>query len=235
MDIYNDILSDGLIKSIDIYKFERKMAMETSKWRTTSLAERPPYGYVFVDLTSYDETSPLPYDDVIDAMKVLLTRANTLGWFMSLGMVSTDSNTIKFKKIEDLATIKDRTIYEIRLQCEPKYDYEVFDISDMPQYMYHVTDQKYVPKIMKIGLTPRSKQKHSNHPDRIYLLDGTDGIDDILSGGLGDHIEKIALLKIDKSKLSSKIKFYVDPQFPVKGVYTYTNIPSNSIEVITDY
>lgn len=63
------------------------------------------------------------------------------------------------------------------------------------KYLYHITDKKYLDKILKIGLVPKSKPKLTFHPDRIYLGDL-----EVLETIIDTYLEYVAnpvLLKID--------------------------------------
>src|SRR3972149_2510408 len=99
-------------------------------------------------------------------------------------------------------------------------------------------------KILKIGLTPRSGSKISNHPDRIYLAFSREG-----AKGIGSEIQKydqeneyvFCLLEIDVEKLKqlreknlnkSNLRFFDDPNFKNKGVFSLENIPPDAITVL---
>jgi hypothetical protein len=45
-------------------------------------------------------------------------------------------------------------------------DFEYKNISKL----YHVTEKNKINKILKIGLTPKTNSKISEHPERIYFL-----------------------------------------------------------------
>lgn len=107
-----------------------------------------------------------------------------------------------------------------------------FDIEYTPQsrYLYHVTDEKYLPKILKNGLIPKSKNKISKHPDRIYLATNEENMFEIGNIFIEDgFIENIIYLKISLNKLYNK--FLIEPQFP-GGIYTTQNIPPTNIEIL---
>jgi len=50
---------------------------------------------------------------------------------------------------------------------EAKYDHQV----EIPDMLYHASPIKFKDKILKSGLTPKSGNKLSNHPERVYLTD----------------------------------------------------------------
>lgn len=111
---------------------------------------------------------------------------------------------------------------------EAKYDKVVYIKEDL----YHVTTKDKLEKIKKYGLTPKSMSKISEHPDRIYLAVDAMGAE-FIRDTLESHYPKreLVTLKIYISKIRDH-KFMEDPNFEQYGVYTYQNIPPNSIEEI---
>ena len=162
----------------------------------------------------------------------LIQFVNNLGWFISAyGM---HDFTFKGKKYnyETLITDIERCdLYWIRI--EPKYDlelnkYELLDLS-------HVSPQKYQEKILKIGLVPKGQGKIAYHPERIYLTKNkSDAI--FIAGKFAEfHSGLYDLYQIDIDKLRRKnngIRFFNDPAFADKGIYTLSNIPPDCITLI---
>ena len=108
---------------------------------------------------------------------------------------------------------------------EPKFDVK-FIPSDI---LYHSTELKYIPKIKKIGLIPKSLSKKSFHPDRIYFsleLKTNDIMVENLKRETNDEIITLTL-----SDWPKNIEFFKDPKF-VGGnaCYTYQNIPPSYIK-----
>ena len=131
---------------------------------------------------------------------------------------------------------------EIEVIYEPKYNEEV-NLSDI-KYLYHLTPDLSWNKIKSFGLTPKTQGKLSNHPERIYLLKRIDNLEnyggDVMDISFNlldkytykDKVKNYYLLKIDVSKLNPKIKFFKDPNFQMgNGIWTYQNIPPNSISI----
>ena len=113
------------------------------------------------------------------------------------------------------------------IHYEPKFDIEYIPQS---RYMYHITDEKYLDKIKKIGLIPKTNSKIGYHPERIYLAKSINDAKNI-SDLMGNFIakENQVFLKID---LQNLIAFFMqDGQF-YGGVYTMNNIPPSHIEII---
>lgn len=107
---------------------------------------------------------------------------------------------------------------------EAKYDLEV----SIPDKLYHCSPLKYRDKILKIGLVPKSKNKLSNHPDRIYLAND---INIVIK--FGEYLEdEFCIYEIDGNCLS---KLYSDVNFRKKGFYTFDNIKPQYIKIIKEF
>lgn len=130
---------------------------------------------------------------------------------------------------------------KIHIRYESKYDTEIVNRENT---YFHLIPDIYLEKVKLIGLTPRSKSKIANHPERIYLLnpDSMDEYEQIaqmlyeaLPGDQQERIKKYYLLGIDSNDIKD-IKLYRDPNFPVGNgaVWTYQNIPPKYIEVLDE-
>ena len=124
------------------------------------------------------------------------------------------------------------------IQYEPRHQKPVNKIVYNKKYLYHLTTKSHLPKIMEIGLCPKTNNKKFKYPDRIYFFLQKPSIKEI-----NDIIEqfepyeknindKHVLLQIDVKDLN--IDFFFDPNAE-KAVYTKDNIPSNNIQVIEEY
>jgi hypothetical protein len=170
-----------------------------------------------------------------------------LGYFISYCSFYKFTNDVgvdncKFSELGNF-NISDDTKFII-FKVEPKYDVEV-DVSNF-KYLYHITFDCYYEsklntiklgnKIQDVGLTPKTKSKLSNHPERVYLLTDKDSIIGLANAlyrktksDIKKYIKKIYILKIDTTKISN-IKFYNDPNME-DAVWTFQNIPPLFIEV----
>jgi hypothetical protein len=151
---------------------------------------------------------------------IIKTMSN-LGYFLSTWFREGNSSFLKPEKIlyDD--------VYILRF--EAKFDTEWIPNS---RYLYHVTNQKYLKKIMKSGLVPKSKNKVTNHPDRIYLSIDIDSLCEIsLQLDIMDFIPKDeqVFMKIDLKNLYIFLRY--DGQFE-GGVYTTDNIPPTHLTII---
>jgi len=155
------------------------------------------------------------------------------------------NNETKSQSIED--------IVKFYFVLEPK-----FDITNKPKtnILYHVTVERFLDKIKKNGLIPKSENFITTHPDRIYFtydiedaekyakskvtwykrINNTNTIQNKPRIGIRNQNDeyikdKYILLKIDISNIDDLI-FYEDPNFKGKGIYTYSTISPKYIEVM---
>lgn len=115
------------------------------------------------------------------------------------------------------------------IRFEPKFDIEYIPEN---RYLYHITDGKHLDKILKIGLTPKTKSKALYHPERIYLTKTIDDALNIKTIFTLQNLESdygLISLKIDLQNLF--IHLIEDSQFD-GGIYTTDNISPDHIEVV---
>lgn len=131
------------------------------------------------------------------------------------------------------------------MSFEPKYTGNVRKYIDHKyRYLMHVTLSDNMPKIMKYGLVPRSRNGESDlrHPERIYFAI-PENIDAYGERALFNvmaerYIEKrrvnkfttpkFSILTIDISEVPQDVEFYNDPMFP-QAIFIYGNIPPSAI------
>lgn len=135
-----------------------------------------------------------------------------------------------FCSVENDYPYIDKWIY---LNFEPKNQEKVNEYVRTMKKIYHVTSEKNVEKISKIGLSPRFKNPLFSYPERVYLFVEDTPPDDIYS--LTKQLktvkrveDKHCLLIIDVSKIPENIDFYLDPNYSY-GIYTKDNIPPSAI------
>lgn len=164
--------------------------------------------------------------------KAILT-ANNLGWYPTYFKESDWlSNAINYNR-EDFLKVVGDSENKIYLFFDAKYDAEILK-SALPDKAYHITPKIFLPRIQKVGLVPKSKEKFGKQPGRIYLLNGKEG-GEILTRHekFYPKVEDFVLLSIDVKTLSKErnTRFFVDPAFDDYGFYTYENIPPNYIHL----
>lgn len=121
----------------------------------------------------------------------------------------------------------------IAFVLESKYDYQV----EIPETLYHASPIRFKDKIVKSGLTPKTGNKLSNHPERIYLTD-----DFNKSIDFGNYLREeedsewykngYCVYSVRGSGIS---KLYSDINFRKGGFYTLNNIKSENIKLIKEF
>ena len=125
-----------------------------------------------------------------------------------------------------------------KFMIEPKFSDRDFELNKCPDIktLYHLTMSSKVEKILRVGLNPRSSNSIFNYPDRIYLGLDPDKLEHVLLPAMKAREIKggsRAILDIDISKIPSKNKFKVDPNYP-DGLFTSDNIPPSAIDLFKD-
>jgi RNA:NAD 2'-phosphotransferase (TPT1/KptA family) len=119
----------------------------------------------------------------------------------------------------------------IQVEAEAKFNLPL----NVPAKLYHVTNSRYLDKILKIGLIPKSKNKRVHHPDRIYFGYTEIGCRNLIlqfnkdASDNNKPIQKWSVLEIDTYSLDLTI--YTDPDY-YDGCWTSDNIPPVKIKVL---
>lgn len=137
---------------------------------------------------------------------------------------------------KDIITYNEDHIFKFMI--EPKFSDKDFELNKCPDIktLYHLTLSSNVEKILRIGLNPRSSNTIFNYPDRIYLGLDPYNLEHVLLPAMKARGVKggaRTILDIDISKLPSRNRFKVDPNYP-DGLFTSDNIPPSAIGVFKD-
>ena len=229
-DPFTGDLQEGLIKTTPIEQAMEIMGREVENYPELDFLNDGNtiiLGFKLYHPTSQDRkySTGTLYDPKISKV---LTLANNLGYFPSIIKYELNNQADQYTKKYTPSSFRDLILNEeptyLIFFFEAKYD----PVVKVPQYVYHITDQKFIDKVKQIGLTPKTLGKRSAHPERIYVsLSKKDS--DFLFRGLKQHMGRGrgVELTIDTSKLRDP--FYEDPNFKEQGVYTYQNIPPSAI------
>lgn len=134
-----------------------------------------------------------------------------------------------------------------RLRCyqfEPLYQNNK-SLNLKSKFLYHLTTVNNFEKIKKYGFCPKFQcVKDSSYPSRVYFFSVYDQdlfTDYILQSEKKNKTfnketkelnseSKFIVIQIDITRLDiKKVQFFSDPNFDGIGVFTYNNIPSNTI------
>jgi hypothetical protein len=158
----------------------------------------------------------------------VLSLANNLGYFPSSVKYELNNQAEQYYEKYSPSSFRDLILNKqptyLIFFFEAKYD----PVIKLPEFVYHITTLDKVSKIKNIGLTPKTQNKKSAHPERIYVsLSKKDS--DFLFSRLKYHFgkHKGVELVIDATILDQP--FYQDPNFKGQGAYTYKNIPPQAI------
>lgn len=164
----------------------------------------------------------------------IIHKIEVCGWFPAIaGFQVGDQDPVFSKDINKIVSeldwiAKQAVSSTLVISIEAKYGYDVTeDILKRYEFLYHVTPTHAVPKIMKIGLTPKTRSKLANHPDRIYLALTRPDIEHLIPQfQKATGIKEWTTLQIDISflKNSGQGRLFEDPAFSEGGVYTLANI-----------
>lgn len=172
-----------------------------------------------------------PYNDVVSMIN---HRCYVLGYFPSYYWI-TLKNGIK-NEFKEIINLTDNT-KDVCIKFEAKYEDGLYTNNVYcPDKLYHLSYQDYKNKIIKNGLYPKSKNRLSVHPDRIYLFKDIDKYIDLLySLKFSDKINNISkdyiLLEIDCRKYP--LILHTDPNYRV-GYFTYDHINPVDIKFLKE-
>ena len=119
----------------------------------------------------------------------------------------------------------------IDIELNKKFDTE---LKGIPIYLFHVTEKRFLEKINKNGIYPKSLNKLEEHPDRVYVFDNLESsiyyANDLISR-FDFTKNDLSILKID-TRLTNGMKLHDDPKFgdtDFGASYTYDHISPLSI------
>lgn len=188
------------------------------------------------------------YFEVKSVIPKLIKLMNTYGWFVSYP-----------KDLDKIEIIRNN---KFLIKFEAKYDVEVTDEINQKRFkindknvkykrLFHLTPSVNLPKIEKIGLTPKSNSKNTKHPERVYLFTDelTDkNIENIIfqlyssNKNAEQYKEEYTLLEIILNQdefdeyLTTKPlpRFFKDPNMSF-AIYTLENINPKQLKIIKTY
>jgi len=196
------VLSEGLI-----FTYPALKSIEIIKRRFPELIVKlEPDGEIYIE--NHSNTKEL---------KKYLPLFTNLGYFVSI------------YTIDGQRWIKnyDENSKPIALYLEAKYDLKV----EVPEKLYHASPIKYKEKISKIGFIPKTGNKKSAHPDRIYL---TSSLETAIK--FGENIKEedgydCCIYEIDGKCIQN---LYSDVNLREQGYYTLQNIPPKCFKLIKE-
>jgi hypothetical protein len=155
----------------------------------------------------------------------------TLGYFPSFYWIILENDMKNgFKEISNLS---DNT-KSVTILYEAKYEDGLYTNNIIcPDKLYHLTFQDNKESILQKGIYPKTKNRKSIHPERIYLFDNKDNYDVLLKNlkFVDKENKKYMLLEIDCS--NDELILHTDPNYLI-GYYTYDNINPNNLKILKE-
>jgi hypothetical protein len=224
---YLNLIKEGLIKTYNIEKYSGTLDIEFNA-----------IGIKFeLDIKSkfkFDLRILNPNKLNQNQLDMIITICNNLGYYPSFIYITNEKGKIN-SFIYDKNFLSNKYFY-LKLTFEAKYEDGLYknDLK-IPEQAYHLTKQKYKEKILYNGLYPKSYNRKTKHPDRIYLFYDLNDYIDLLNGlKINDSFKlennEYILLEV---KLNDKMIIHTDPNYD-KGFFTYDNITPKCIKVIKE-
>lgn len=238
----NENLSEGMIMSYDMNKVENDLKSRFNNVkcvlnRSTNIyrlpTSKPSHDKLCnfeIILTSFDHL-----DDIINTVK------DVYGWFLSAIQLNkrddlyfVDWGDGKYLKAMEPNLNMDMFAYiyrflrnnvtSISILVEAKFTVEDFHIKEL----YHKTKLKYINRIKKNGLIPKSE---GNFTERVYFSKDIQSIDKMIGGKFENDRSVLLRLNYDEygDEIRSKYVFYKDPR-DESAVFTYDCINPKYIQ-----
>jgi hypothetical protein len=171
---------------------------------------------------------------------------NKGGWFPSQMNITNIHGLKNYLKYDVNNLYLNHPQYNIvELIYESKFDES---IDDIPNKLYHLSISEYKDKIVKCGLSPKSKDKLTTHLDRVYLCGDIEDCKNLINRmklyyndekhfnvynkqkRKYDKDTNPIIFEVDNSDNFIK-KLYKDPNYE-NGFYTLENIPPDKLKII---
>jgi hypothetical protein len=209
-------VSECLINSVEPAKFVDVFSRITKSKNIKFNVDYEYNGNIFIELTDVN------YEDI----KFLFSLMGNLGYYVSEFKIDVRRNFDE-KELKSYFLLKEKL--DLTIFVEPHYDTEIKDIPDL---LYHCTPEIYVEKILKEGLFPKSKNKISTHPPRIFLCSNLNKTISIAKQFKYRSSYECTwnILEIETKNIT-ELKIYSDPNYKKEGgVYTLNNIKPDFIK-----
>jgi hypothetical protein len=219
-----NLINEGLIKSWDYDVLKKYLLKLLKKYNMTKSS---------IDIEETGLYLIVKKDDVNKKFfEEFYNYLHISGFYISNYFIDTGSDNDKIEKGKPSYAEIFSPFNEIEFTLNKKFDTQEKGI---PVKMYHVTEEKFIPKIERNGLVPKTLNKIEKHPDRIYLFDSKISAN-FYKNTLKDMYDdkKFIIIEIN-TKMINKIVLYNDPKFGDSGFgayYTYSNISPLSIKIL---
>lgn len=225
-------IKEGLINTYNIYQYKDNIHIQLNGYGIKNSIEIINKFSYFI--TIYEPKCLL--DSNIQSS--LFSSNNLLGYFPSFMFLYKGDLPKDFKfnlktLLEKISS--DDNITKVRIKFEGLYEDGLYRNNvDVPDVCYHLSPIEYEKKILKIGLYLKSKNRMTNHPDRIFLFPNYDDFNIILPNLKSNDTKELGYSRIYnlyEIKMNDNMILHTDPNF-IMGFYTLDTIPPENIKIL---
>lgn len=221
---YIKLIKEGLIRTHNIEKYYGSLDIELNSIGVISKINIISKFLYELEILNTTELTNEKLKHIIDI------NQNLLGYYPSYIWLQNKFGTNGFKF--DIKYMNNKYL-NIKIRFESKYEDGAFknDLK-IPKISYHLSTTKNKDKILKNGLCPKSFNRKTNHPERIYLFDNLKNLNTLLKSlKLNDKTPTYyTLYEID---MNDNMIIHTDPNYE-NGFYTTDNISPYDIRIIQD-
>jgi hypothetical protein len=224
---YIQFIKEGLISTHNIEKYHDSLEIELNSVGIKNEIEiKSKFVYVLNILNSNE------LDDNLLRFIIDINQ-NLLGYYPSYIWVKNNFGINGFVFDEKYLSNK---YSNIKIRFEAKYEDGLYKNDlEIPEFAYHLSPDNKKNKILKDGLCPKSYNRKTKHPDRLFLFYNLDDYETLLKSlkwndKINDLNRNYTLYKV---KLNDKMIIHTDPNYS-KGFYTYDNVSPKNIEILKE-
>lgn len=224
---YVNFIKEGLISTHNIEKYYDSLDIELSSIGVKSNINILSKFIYDLEILNVSELNN-------DILKYIINiNQNLLGYYPSYIWLKNDVGWNGFKF--DIKYLQSKYLL-IKIRFEAKYEDGAYKNNlQVPEIAYHLSPTNKKDKILKNGLCPKSYNKKTNHPDRVYLFDKLVDLDNILNSfKFNDKKDKLnTKYTLYEIEMNDKMIIHTDPNFK-NGFYTTDNISPYKMKIIKD-
>lgn len=222
---YIRLIKEGLIFTHNIEKYQNSLDIQLS-----SIGVK--HNINIISKFVYDLEILNPFELSVELLKYVIDiNQNLLGYYPSYVWVINKIGKNGF--IFDEKYLSNEFL-NIKIRFESKYEDGLYKNDlEIPEYAYHISPKEKRIKILSDGLCPKSYNRKTKHPDRLYLFYDLKDYDNLLKGLIFNDQMKGLDREYDtyKIKMNRSMIIHSDPNYD-RGFYTYDNISPRDIKLI---
>ena len=224
---YIQLIKEGLISTHNIEKYSGNLEIELNsvgvKYKLNIISK------LVYELEILDSNKLS--DDVLEY--VVNINQNLLGYYPAYIWVQNSMGINSF--IFDEKYLSNKYL-SMKIRFEAKYEDGLYKNDlEVPDFAYHLSPTNKKDKILKNGLCPKSYNRKTKHPDRLFLFYNFSDYEELLIGlKLNDRLNDLNRSYIlYRVKMNNSMIIHSDPNYN-KGFYTYDNISPKDVEILKE-